>query len=162
LLETHWARARALVLLNRSKEAIPDFDRAIDLDTGLSRNALEWERTLTQARAGECDQAISEVEKRLKDKNRQAAELYQAARIFAVASVTIQDDASLSKAEKDQRANEFAERAVAILQQLQDAGFFRNNLAAVAQFQKEADLQVLGKRPGYQKLIKSIKDAIAP
>jgi tetratricopeptide (TPR) repeat protein len=139
LLETHWARARALVQLKRPKEAFPDYDRAIDLDTGVSRNALEWERILTQARAGESDQATSQAEKRLQDKNRPAAELFQAARVFAVASVTIRDDASHEKAEKEKRADQFAGRAVALLQQIQDTGFFRNNLAAVAQLQRESD-----------------------
>jgi tetratricopeptide (TPR) repeat protein len=162
LRSSHWARGRALVLLKRPREAIPDFDQAIDLDTGVSRNALWWERTLTQARAGECEHATSEVEKRLKEKNKPAAELYQAARIFAVASVTIREDKHLTAAEQDTRADEYAARAVMVLQQIQGAGFFRNNPAAVEQMKQEADFKVLQNRQDYQKISKSIEDATAP
>ena len=121
-----------------------------------------WERTLAQARAGECEQATSQAEKRMEEKKGPAPELYQAARIFAVASVTIRDQAGLTAAEQDQRADQYAARAVAILQQIQVTGFFRNNPAAVTQLKQEADLQVLQKRQEYQKLIKSIEDAVAP
>jgi tetratricopeptide (TPR) repeat protein len=118
LQSSHWARGRALVLLKRPKEAIPDFDQAIEFDTGESRNAIGWERTLTQTRAGLCDQATSYVDNRLRKKEyKEAAELYQAARIFAVASVTIREDKSLTADEQRQRAETFAARAVEILQQ---------------------------------------------
>ena len=56
------------------------------------------------------------------------------------------DRFGLTAAEQDQRANQYAARAIAILQQIQVAGFFRNNPAAVNQLEQEADLQVLRKR----------------
>ena len=71
------------------------------------------------------------------------------------------DDARLTAAEQDRRADQLAERAVAILQQIQATGFFRNNPPAVAQLGQEADLQVLRKRQDFQKLIKSVEDAVA-
>ena len=63
-------------------------------------------------------------------------------------------------AEHDRRADQYAARAVTILRQIQETGFFRNNPATVAQLKKEADLQVLQKRQDYQKLSKSIEDSV--
>ncbi|HEV3004679.1 MAG TPA: serine/threonine-protein kinase, partial [Pirellulales bacterium] len=61
LRKTHWGRAAALVSLARFREAVADFERAIELDDGRSGKLLRTRLAYARARAGDHERAAADA-----------------------------------------------------------------------------------------------------
>src|SRR5262245_229290 len=93
--------------LDRFAEAIPDWDRAIELDEGPSRPTLRLQRALCLVRT-EPAKAVAEAEELARGEKTPAELLYDAACVCCLASARVPDAAEREK---------YAARAVALLQQ---------------------------------------------
>jgi serine/threonine protein kinase/tetratricopeptide (TPR) repeat protein len=119
LRNSHLARARALEKLKRFDEAIPDWDRVLDLDETPNRANLAIDRLVCLARARPLE-AAAEAEHLVQGDQplyqaRKPGRVYHAARIFAVASEHVEGAGEREK---------YAGRAVVLLCQAHDLGFF--------------------------------------
>jgi serine/threonine protein kinase len=137
LLSSHASRARALDRLRRHDEAIKDWDRAIELSTEKDRPGHRADRAVSRLLAGQVDAAVAEVAELTKLSNWSAAEWYNFACVYAVAS---------SKVVAKKR--EYADRAIELLTASVNAGF-----KDAAHIKQDKDLDALRDRSDFKKLL---------
>lgn len=153
LRNAHGGRALALTLLNRSIDALRDWDRAIELAEGPLPHELRWPCAVCLARAGEHARAMAEANALIEEKDESGPTLYAAACVFALAAASVKDDTKLCE--------QHAGRAVTLLRQAQQAGCFKEQ-AKVAHLKKDSDLRALRGRPDYQALLKELETPAKP
>jgi tetratricopeptide (TPR) repeat protein len=138
------ARADVLDQLKRPSEAIPDWDKAIELAAEPDRSEFRMKRAFSRARAGQLDTALKEVEELAKNGNYLA--FYNAGCLFAIAAGRLSEkDAELSK-------EECATRAVGYLQQAIAKGWKH-----AEQMKKDEDLKALRERDDFKKLLADLE-----
>jgi tetratricopeptide (TPR) repeat protein len=148
LRNSHWGRAETLYRLQRPAEAVRDWDRAIELDTGSQRNSLRLQRALSLVRGAEPARAVAEANDLAAAKEASDAVLYDGARVCSLASAERTADANM----KDQ----YALQAVAFLRQAQAKGYFKDP-ARVEHLKKDTDLEPLRSRADYQQLLAELE-----
>jgi tetratricopeptide (TPR) repeat protein len=146
LRNSHWGRARALGALDRHGDALPDWDKTVELSAPIERNALQASRALARVRAGKVDDAVAEVVELTKLKGWTAVQLYNFASIYSLASAK-------DKAKQD----EYAQRAVALLRQAVQAGY-----KDVAHLKRDADLDPLRQRDDFKMLLAELEKSKEP
>jgi tetratricopeptide (TPR) repeat protein len=139
LFTSHWGQAHALTKLGRYRDALADWDRLLELDTGSYRTALRLKRADALVRAGDHARAAAEAEQLATAKDANAAALYNAACLFALSSAAAKDDAAL--------VERYGARAVVLLRQAVGKG-----LANVAQILQDGDLESLRRRGDFADL----------
>jgi serine/threonine protein kinase len=140
LRTAHGARALALDQLGRHEEAAKDWDQAAALSPTAEQRFFKARLALSQAKAGQVAAAVAEVAQLTRSPQWTAANWYDFARVYALASAGDKD-----------RKEEYAVRAVELLQRAIQAGY--NN---AEQLKKDADLQSLRGRDDFGKLIESL------
>jgi serine/threonine-protein kinase len=110
------------------------------------RQALDICRKLVGT--GDHRNAVLEVDSLVSGKNVQCATFCDAARVFALASASIKNNAKL--------ADQYAARAVELLRKARDAGYFKDP-ARVANMKKDSDLDSLRSRDDYKKLVADLE-----
>jgi tetratricopeptide (TPR) repeat protein len=146
LRDAYWGRARALDRLGRYVDAVPDWERAENLDDGGQRAVLQLGRAISQAYlSGKHQDALTEAETLAKSAD--GPTLAAMARLCALAS------ALSSEAQKPAAPasfqEEYAARAVALLGQAASKGY-RDSLYLKEGF----DLSALRNRKDFQLLLK--------
>src|SRR5262249_26456009 len=116
LRNSHYNRASILTELQRFAEAMPDWDRAVALDDSEDRPLNRMSRAQCLAHI-EPEKAVADAEDIIKDDKIRSAVLYHAAIVCAQASGKGKDT--------DQR-EQYAARAVALLQLARARGHFQN------------------------------------
>jgi tetratricopeptide (TPR) repeat protein len=149
----HWGRASILTRLGRHAEALKDLESAHEADDGRSRGWLRVQRALTLARLGDHATAADEAAALARFQGKPAALVYDLARVYALAAAAARDDAAL--------ANQYADRAMALLRQVQAAGFFTDP-ARIEQLRKDPDLGALRTRDDYRKWVANLEKAKTP
>jgi tetratricopeptide (TPR) repeat protein len=147
--EEGWAAA--LLALGRFAEAIPKWDRAIELTDGPKREALRFARAGTLARSSEYLRAVKEAEAISGNAPTQPGDLYNLACVYAQASAAAVQDKKQSEANRDRQANDLAARAVQLLVQARAAGYFKNP-GLIDHLNADEDLSALRKRDDFKKL----------
>src|SRR5262249_53236886 len=84
LCNTYGNRARILHESARYAEALPAWERAIELAAGPNRNSLRLSRAFSLARLGRHPRAASEAEELAGWKSARPGDLYSLARVYAV------------------------------------------------------------------------------
>jgi tetratricopeptide (TPR) repeat protein len=143
LRNSHWKRAEDFTKLRRFAEALPDWDKALDLDDGSARDVLRLGRADCLARLGRTGDAVPIVEEMATYKGATVNTLYDCACVFAVASA----------APKSAAADRHADRAVKLLRQAADRGY-----RDVPHLLADPDLEPLRKRADYAALLWDIAD----
>jgi serine/threonine-protein kinase len=149
----HWGRADALARLGRYREALADWDRAVEFYEGSERNDLLLERGMTQAQTGQVDKAVAVAKALVQGKDASGATLYGAAGVYALASKAIESNA--------RQAERYADRAMALLRQAQAAGHFRD-ADRMAHLKQNSAFVPLHSRAAYQKFLAELEKAIQP
>jgi eukaryotic-like serine/threonine-protein kinase len=149
----HWGRADTLGKLNRHREALPDWDRALDLSPPPQRPAVQMGRALCLVRAGEPARATRAADELLAGPKAPAAVLYDAACVFALAAAAAGDDAPLRE--------RHATRAVELLGRLRAQNYFRP-AARVEHLKKDEDLAALRDRDDFRKLVAEVEPGAPP
>ena len=154
LRNAHSSRARTLDDCNRHQEAIREWRKAMEFDTGERRDYYARKLSLSLARNGQHKQAAS-LANQLLSGRADADDFYELCRSFAIASGSASRDASYGSAERRQLAQGYARTAQSILDELSRVGFF-----AVVQNRErlrvDPDLDALRHRVDFRAFAKSI------
>jgi hypothetical protein len=156
LRNSHWGRARAWTRLGRHAEALPEWDRTLELEAGALRNSFRLQRALTLAHLGNHSQAVAEADDLAQGKDLRGDTLYDLACVYAVSSAAAQKDASLPHADRERLAERRAGQAVELLAKAQATGYFKER-ARVEHLKQDTDLDALRARPDYQKLVRELE-----
>jgi tetratricopeptide (TPR) repeat protein/tRNA A-37 threonylcarbamoyl transferase component Bud32 len=147
LRNAHWGRAKALGQLGRQAAAAADWEQAIALNDEKFRDSeLRLQRLASVASVGQHSQATAAVEELLKPNNAENSTLYAAACVYALAAAQAANQAPPHT--NSLRAEQYAQRAVALLRQAVQKGW-KN----VAHMKKDAALDGLRPRPDFQQLL---------
>jgi serine/threonine-protein kinase len=155
LRNSHWGRARSLTALGRYREALADWDRALELDDGPNRLAIRLGRALALAHAGQHDRAMAEVQDLAPGKALTPTDLYNLACAAALAADSARQDGRLSPPTREKLAEQNALRAVELLKQAHAAGFFKDPANAEL-LQTDKDLDPLRARADFQQLATAV------
>jgi serine/threonine-protein kinase len=161
LSDVHEGRATALTQLGRPAEAIPDWDRAVELADGANRVAWRLRRARTLAQLGEHVRATAEAEALTSETSAPGGVLYGAACVYGCASAAARAQAGPSEPSPTRLAEEYAVRALALLARARTAGYFRDP-AAVERLQKDRDLDPLRAREGFKELLADVGPKARP
>src|SRR5262249_60290866 len=112
-----WDRARTLDALQRSAEALVDWDHAVELLPPPERLRVRLERARAWVQAGKTAEAVAEAAALTTDPGTPSARCCEAARVYALASAVVP--------ETSQR-EVYARQALALLRRAQAAGFFKD------------------------------------
>src|SRR5262249_22836964 len=131
--------------LARHAEALKDWDRAIELDSGADRGYYRLRRALTLARLKEHAQATAEANSLAEVKGVTSGDLYNLAFVFSLSAATAHDDTD--------KVEQYAARAVALLSRAVAEGY-KN----VEHMKKDSDLDALRQRDDFKKLVRGLQD----
>jgi serine/threonine protein kinase/tetratricopeptide (TPR) repeat protein len=145
LRNSHWDRAVAYYRLRKYAEAVPDWDRAIELSPPQEQPRFRAGRATARVQAGQVAEALAEVGELTKLPGVPAPLLYDVACVYALASGKSAD-----------QKQEYADRAMDILHQAVNAGF--NDAAPL---KKDTNLDSLRRREDFQKLIGELEKKAA-
>ncbi|MBI3411159.1 MAG: protein kinase [Planctomycetes bacterium] len=149
LRNAHLGNALALVQLKRYPEALPYFDRTLELDDGRFRQGARLERARTLARVKEHARATAEAESLIEPMNVSFGTLYGAATVYALAAAAISEDGPL--------AERYGVRAVTLLRQARAAGF-----TDVRRLKTDAHLDGLRSREDFKNLLAEAENHEGP
>ena len=153
----HYWRGRTNFILGSSKnklwaEADQDFTRALALDPNYP-SPYYW-RALARAKLGRHREAIEDIEHSLRNDPHGETELWNAARTFALCvPAVLADDREPNRQE---RADEYGTRAVALLRDYVEKGFVKTSNDRLS-LQKSQDLDPLRPRADFQKLLAELE-----
>jgi hypothetical protein len=151
------ARAELLVHLGRDEEAVKDWERAIELDEGVSRDWLQVRHAYSLVRLGEHVRATAEASEAFERVRESGGALYFVSCVFSLASAAVAKDGTLpQQVERSRLADEHAARAVAILLKARDAGCFKDP-AKIALLKQDTDLDPLRARTDFIKLVAEVE-----
>ncbi|HVK08668.1 MAG TPA: serine/threonine-protein kinase [Gemmataceae bacterium] len=141
LRNAHSNRAYALGALKRYKDAVPDWDRAVELTPEGEREEYRLGRADALVRAGDPDRATADAAAVAEHPGAAAPAVYNAACIFALA-------AAADKA----RADRYADRAVELLRQAIAKGY-----TDVGHIEKDPDFDAVRARPAFVEAVAALK-----
>jgi serine/threonine protein kinase/tetratricopeptide (TPR) repeat protein len=142
LRNSHWGRAVTLQGLKRFADAVPDWDRALELDDGRLRNEFKVQRAWCLAHV-DPSAAVTAVEQLVKDGDLPAQWVYGAAGVTAAASQRAKD-----RTEGDKHAA----RAVELLHRARDGGYFKDK-TRISGFKRDPAFDPLREREDFKKLL---------
>ena len=137
LRNCHGDRANLYNRLGRFTDAVKDWTRAIDLSPAAEQPLYRTERVISQAKAGQLVEALTEVEELIKSPKWASGQWYNFACVYAIASN--------KEASKKQQ---YAGHAVECLEKAIRAGWKDG-----AQMAKDTDLDSLHGREDFEKLV---------
>jgi tetratricopeptide (TPR) repeat protein len=128
LRDASWGRALALGRLGRHREALADWDRALPLANGQTREQLRFQRAPTLAALGDHAGATADVEAAIKDAASPSGEvLFEAARVYALSASSAGADAKLAQVERAALAERYGARAADLLGRAEKADYFQGD-----------------------------------
>jgi tetratricopeptide (TPR) repeat protein len=151
-----------LTRLGRHADAVADWRRALELDSGSNRNFLHFNLAYALIRSGDHAGAVAEAEKLEKSQPATGNLLYNLASVYSRAAAAVAGDASLPESTRKQRVEQYASRAVALLSRGAQGGMFRNpaNLERLRKdidVNKDSDLAPLRDRADFKKLLADVE-----
>jgi tetratricopeptide (TPR) repeat protein len=158
LRNSHLGRAQSLTALGRYREALADWDRALELDTGPKRQAIRIDRAAALAHTGQHDRAMAEVQDLAQGKALTPGDLYNVACIASLAADSARQDSRLSPPTREKLAEQNALRAIELLKQAHAAGYFKDP-AHVQLLKTDKDLDPLRARADFQQLAAAVGKA---
>jgi tetratricopeptide (TPR) repeat protein len=152
LINSYMNRAQALDRLKRHVAAIKDLDHAVELAQGAPSPSLRVQRAGSLASAGEYRKAAPEADALAKNDNATGDTLYDAACVYGLCSAAANRDAKLNEVERKKIAEEYAGRAVILLQRATARGW-----KDVGRMKEDSDLDSLRQREDFKKLIRELE-----
>jgi tetratricopeptide (TPR) repeat protein len=174
LRNTYAQRARALDQLERHDEAVPNWNRAAELDTGSQRAAFQVSEAGSLSRAGRQSDAAQLMESVIHGDPTlgSPSTLYEAARVFAVCSredsrsdadETKQTGALDQTKSSDQQPSpeasqreKWAARSVEQLKRAQESGFFKQT-ENINRLETESDFSTIRSRTDFEAFSKALR-----
>jgi tetratricopeptide (TPR) repeat protein len=150
LCNTHWARAVTLEKMQRYVEALQAWDRAFELAKASQKNAILLPRLIVLARTGRHEDAAKEAGQ-LDLTGAGGGTLYRFASIYSLSAAAAATDVKLPAEEREQLADQFAAKAVALLTSAAAKGLFKTP-ANLDKLNTDPDMQALRPRDDFKKL----------
>jgi tetratricopeptide (TPR) repeat protein/tRNA A-37 threonylcarbamoyl transferase component Bud32 len=141
LRDSHEGRAMAYERLRKHAEAEKDWEKAIELTPREEQPGYRASRATSRANAGRLAEAVTEVAELTKSATWNAAQWYNFACVYALASGKIAD-----------KKLELADRAMELLQKAVQAGFTN-----AAHMKQDNDLDALRDRVDFKKLLADLE-----
>jgi serine/threonine-protein kinase len=157
LWHVHAGRAMSLNQLQRDREALQEWDRAVDLAEGNSPDTWRVRRALTLARVGEHAKASAEAAVLANKASLSSDNLYLLARALGRSAAAVLDDEQLAAEARQQLVEDHAARAVSLLRRLHAAGYFKAS-ARREQLPKDPALAPLRSRADFKDLLQAIEN----
>jgi tetratricopeptide (TPR) repeat protein len=126
LRNAYWARAKAFDRMKQPSQALPDWDKAVALDSSPDRDYLRLLRAMSLAHAGRHAQAVVEAENLSRDKTAKGSTLYDLACVWSVAAAAVSHDLELPPSNRESLAEHHALRAME-LDPSQNRGLFQES-----------------------------------
>lgn len=117
------------------------------------RKQFRIQRAVCLARAGEYVRAVAEANALTEGKDLPGGTIYDLACVCALAAAGVKDDAKLRE--------QYAGRAVILLQQARKAGYFKQR-ANIPHMKQDGDLQSLRERTDYRDLLRELETRNEP
>src|SRR5262249_25819259 len=148
LRDAFWGRARALNRLGRAADALRDCDRALELETGKERDGLRALHAHTLALLGERASALAEADEVAGAKDLDGLAFVDLAATYALSAAAVARDDQLKSAERAERHERQASRAVELLPKARAQGY-----QGIEALGKDGDFTALRSRADFQKLL---------
>jgi tetratricopeptide (TPR) repeat protein len=158
LSDTYAHRAAALIKQNQNMAAARDLNRAVEVDCGKSRCQIRAERAASLARSGEYGHALIVADELVKCGDSAASTRFHLATVYAIASAAVDRDPRYPSVERVRLAQEYAERAKAILEANTDDHSTITEAQAKA-LEGGADFEALRGRFDFAELVARIRPA---
>jgi serine/threonine protein kinase len=152
LCAAHAGRGHVRGRLGR-RDAMPDWDRALELDDEQWGPSLRAKRAITLAHLGDRNQAMAEVDELSAPGVLRGGGLFDLACACAVAAATVARDTDLRSEDRRERARLYEDRAIDLLTRSAAAGYF-GDAAQLNNAKTSPDLAPLRERDEYQKLVR--------
>jgi hypothetical protein len=149
LRNVHLGRAKALCSLNRAREALADWERAVELSPPAEQALARLARAHGWVQAGKVAEAAADIAALTQGPATPGAVLCDGACVYARAAA--------SAPEGEQR-EAYAGQALALLRRAQAAGFFKDR-AKTERLKKDSDLAPLRQREDFRKLVAELEAA---
>jgi tetratricopeptide (TPR) repeat protein len=156
LFDSLMGRGYAYVRLNRRDEAVKDWRRMLEISQAQLDIRMRLYRPFACVFLGEHAQATAEIEALLAEGQTQANNLLMFAEVHALSAAAAVKDARLSPAERDGLADQYGGRAVRLLRQARDAGYFQGS-DAPGQLKNNKDLDAIRARPDFAELVAEVE-----
>jgi tetratricopeptide (TPR) repeat protein len=124
--DAYWTRAIALNELKQPRAALADLDRALALDDGSDRLKLRLEHARTLVRLRDPARAVAEAEELAGDRSATQDTCFELAVVFCLCAAVVKEDDALSQSERQRQVKALHERALQLLIQAQELGFFQD------------------------------------
>jgi tetratricopeptide (TPR) repeat protein len=151
LKEAYDRRARALCNSRQYAQACQDLDQVQKLE-GVKSDAWRMLHAEVLVRMGQYRPAMAEVDELGSRQSLSNTNLYNLACLCSLCSAASRRDTTLSKAEQDRQADQYAVRAIEFLKKAAAAGLFKSAVA-VEEMRKDKDLDAVRERQDFQELI---------
>ncbi len=152
LRRAHQGRAIVLTRLKRYQEALPDWDRRVELDKGLSREWVLLQRARVYAILGQHTRAEAEAEAVARRVPREGDLLRDAACVLALAATAAGADTTLPAEERRRRTGSCSDRAVGLLRQAVAEGY-----KDAKRLRQDPDLAPLRQREDFRALVAGLE-----
>ena len=146
LRNAHWGRAKTLEMLKKHTDALPDWDKAVELSPGDARVEFRTYRAVAWIRTGKVSEAVTDVTELAKAAELDADEWYDLACVCSLAS-------GKGTGEKQSYAN----RAVEMLQKAVKVGY-----KDAAHMREDSDLDPIRERDDFKKLLADLEKKFPP
>jgi serine/threonine-protein kinase len=146
---THAGRVSVLLALSRSREAVEDLDQVVNLMSGPRQQALRLLRARTLLKLGEHARAAADADVLAGQTALAPKTLYDLAAVYAGAHQATRADPKLSAADRGERTEHYASKAVQALQRARDAGLFAD-AASHARVRTNPDLASLRQHAAFE------------
>jgi hypothetical protein len=155
------ARAETLVRLGREPEARKDWERMAALGADQTHAELRSLRTLGLAHLGDHAGATAEVEAMTTVGKEPVYSEYNNACVYSLSMRAVRDDTALPVEERKRLAEQYGERAVALLTKMRVNKFFQSS-GAVEYLKTDTDMNPLKEREDFQHLLKELEGEVRP
>jgi tetratricopeptide (TPR) repeat protein len=156
LRDAHVGRADTLRDLGRYADALQDWDRAIELDTGERRDYCRLHRAACLACLGNHAAAVAAVDPVTAYPLLAGNELYEAACVYSLCCPAALADTHLGLAEGKQLAEQYASRALVLLRRAVRIGWF-DLPAGRRRLTTDKNLDPLRPRPDFQSFLAEVE-----
>jgi tetratricopeptide (TPR) repeat protein len=148
----HGVKAQVLESLGRYAEAIPDWDRVVELGLPQNRPVSRFLRAATLAKAGNHRRAVAEIEAIADEPRWGPAECYDLARVVAAALGAADRDDQLAPAERERLTTDYAARTAGLLIRAKPAGLWAR-WGFLARWCADAEFAPFLRRPECQPIV---------
>jgi serine/threonine-protein kinase len=151
----HWGCAKAFNLLGKPKDALAEWDAALQLNPGAARDLLRLGRVESLVQIGDHKQAVEETKALLLAAQGFGPILYRMSALCARAAAAAAKDPALAPAERTRLADEEAAIAIDILRQAKAASYF-DAPEARKQLKEDPAIESLRARDDFRRFVEPL------